>query len=103
MKIIDMRRGSRRTLADRRKADRRVCPYEFGSPEWIEHIQKNYLAWPKVDRRKTERRIENRRIEDRRQQQLPDRSRYEKEHPWLALAPEERELIKALYLSDDEE
>jgi len=103
MKIIDMRRGSRRALTDRRKTDRRVCPYEFGSLEWVEHIQKNYLAWPKVDRRKTERRIENRRIQDRRQQQLPDRSRYEKEHPWLVLAPEERELIKALYLSDEEE
>jgi hypothetical protein len=103
MKIIDTRRSERRSTEDRRKTDRRTCPHEFGSPEWIENIKKNYLAWPKTDRRKGERRSnEDRRVEDRRQQELPDRSQYEKEHPWLALAPEERELIKTLYLDDDE-
>lgn len=102
MKIVNLRRGSRRSFMDRRKTERRVCPYEFGSPEWVEHIQKNYLAWPKSERRKMERRTEDRRVLDRRQQQLPDRSRYEKKHPWLVLAPEERELIKALYLNDEE-
>ncbi|MCL7422667.1 MAG: hypothetical protein M8364_17390 [Methylobacter sp.] len=102
MDIIDSRRGSRRTLANRRITDRRTCPYQFGSPEWVENIQKNYLAWPKSDRRMKERRTEDRRVLDRRQQPLPDRSRYEKEHPWLLLAPEERELIKSLYLNDME-
>lgn len=37
--------------SERRIHDRRQVTYEFGSPEWIEHVKKNYIAWPKTDRR----------------------------------------------------
>ena len=50
-----------RTAVERRVAYRRIFTYEFGSPEWLEHVQKSYAAWPREDRRKKIRRDGERR------------------------------------------
>jgi hypothetical protein len=102
MNIINLRKNLRRSTVTRRIADRRVVPYEFGSPEWIENIQKNYLAWPKTNRRTTERRSDDRRSPDRRDQQATEQSRTNQKYSRILLTSEERKLIEDLYLSDIE-
>ncbi|MFA5982498.1 MAG: hypothetical protein WC782_00630 [Methylococcaceae bacterium] len=94
----------RRTSNCRRVTDRRSVPYEFGTPEWIEHIQKNYLLWPKINRRINEdRRANDRRAVDRREQQISEqRSRSEKKFSRILLTLEEKRLIEDLYLNDDD-
>ncbi|MGZ8097226.1 MAG: hypothetical protein ACXWTH_07265 [Methylosarcina sp.] len=102
MNIINLRKNLRRLSKTRRIADRRVIPYEFGTPEWEENIKKNYLAWPKTDRRKQDRRVAERRVPDRRQNQLQtiERSRLERKYARILLTPEERKLIEDMYLRD---
>jgi hypothetical protein len=102
MNIINLRKNLRRLAKTRRIADRRVVPYEFGTPEWEENIKKNYLAWPKTDRRKQDRRVAERRVPDRRQNQLQtiERSRLERKYARILLTPEERKLIEDIYLRD---
>lgn len=55
-----MRIKERKTF-ERRVKDRRQVDLEFNSPKWIEHIKKNYAAWPKIDRRISFRRDHERR------------------------------------------
>ena len=102
MNIINLRRNLRRLSKTRRIADRRIVPYEFGTPEWEEHIKAHYLAWPKTDRRKQERRVNERRVPDRRSShvQPPEHSRFEKKYARILLTPEERKLIEDMYLKD---
>jgi hypothetical protein len=100
MNIINLRKNLRRSKASRRLADRRTIPYAFGTPEWIEHIQINYLAWPKSDRRVSERRINNRRSPDRRTHQATEQTRSGKKYSRILLTSEERKLIEDLYLND---
>jgi hypothetical protein len=102
MNLYDYRRNSRRTSMTRRTADRRTAPYPFGSPEWIENVKKNYVAWPKSDRRDVNRRSNERRALDRRYQQLSEQRRSEQKHSRILLTQEERQLIEDLYLSDFE-
>lgn len=100
MNIINLRKNLRRSTVTRRIADRRVVPYEFGSPEWIENIKKNYLAWPKTNRRKMERRADDRRSPDRREQLAYEKARTGGKYSRIILTSEERKLIEDLYLSD---
>ncbi|MCK9635630.1 MAG: hypothetical protein M0R41_05075 [Methylobacter tundripaludum] len=102
MDLSDCRRNSRRTSKSRRTADRRIAPYPFGSPEWVEHVKKNYVAWPKSDRRDQNRRCNERRAPDRRHQQLSEQGRSELKFSTILLTQEERQLIENLYLSDFE-
>ena len=60
------RRSESRRTSDRRSKNRRIISYEFGSPEWIDNIQNNYLVWPKEERRKEDRRKSERRANERR-------------------------------------
>lgn len=102
MNIINLRKNLRRSTVTRRISDRRIVPYEFGSPEWVENIKKNYLAWPKTNRRAVERREDDRRSPDRRDHQASERSRSEQKYSRILLTSEERKLIEDLYLSDIE-
>jgi hypothetical protein len=103
MNIINLRKNLRRLSKTRRIADRRVVPYEFGTPEWEENIKKNYLSWPKTDRRKQDRRVGERRVPERRQSsqlETLERSRLERKYARILLTPEERKLIEDMYLRD---
>jgi hypothetical protein len=53
--------SSNRRQAERRRHERRVVQYAYGSPEWIAYIQQHYLLWPKQDRRRSDRRQQDRR------------------------------------------
>jgi hypothetical protein len=100
MNILNLRKELRRSKDSRRLEDRRKVPYPFGSPEWEEHIKKNYLAWPKTNRREDSRRTNERRSPDRRQQQLAEQSRSLKKYARVLMTAAERKLIEDLYLSD---
>lgn len=103
MNIINLRKNLRRLSKTRRISDRRIVPFEFGTAEWEEHIKKNYLAWPKTDRRKQDRRMNERRVPDRRhhnQAQPAERSRFERKYSRILLTAEERRLIEDMYLKD---
>lgn len=102
MNLYDFRRNPRRTSMTRRTTDRRTAPYPFGSPEWVENVKKNYVAWPKSDRRGGSRRSDERRAPDRRYQQLSEQRRSELKYSKIILTQEERQLIEDLYLNDFE-
>jgi hypothetical protein len=97
MSTYDLRKDSRRTSITRRQSDRRVTPYCFGSTEWVENIKKNYLAWPKTERRESCRRENERREAERRLQQFSEQHRSEIKHSPILLTQEERRLIEDLY------
>lgn len=100
MNIINLRKSLRRTSETRREADRRSVPYPFGSPQWLENIKNNYLAWPKSNRRANERRSNERRAIDRReQQQLAERARLKEAYSRIFLSPEEKKLIEDVYFN----
>ncbi len=103
MNIINLRKDPRRALQSRRVADRRIVPHAFGSPEWINNIKQNYLAWPAQDRRVECRRSDERRNPDRRHQQLAEQRRVEKKYSRIILTREELQLIEDLYMSDADE
>ena len=102
MNIINLRKNLRRISKSRRTTDRRVCPHQFGTPEWERHIKANYLAWPKEDRRKEERRGRERRLPDRRMNHAHshERKNLEKSYTRIFLTPEERVLLEDLYLTE---
>ena len=54
-------RANIRNTVERRTNDRRLAGYVFGLDEWIAHVKKNYVAWPKFDRRQSTRRTSERR------------------------------------------
>ena len=62
----ELRQGSRRE-DERRLDERRYKSFVFGSIEWRQHIEKNYLLWPREDRRAIDRRSLERRNVARRQ------------------------------------
>ena len=97
MTLYDFRRNPRRSSMTRRIADRRNIPYPFGSPEWVDNIQKHYLAWPKANRRDLCRRCNERRACERRRQQLSEQRRSEKKYSPILLSQEEKALIENLY------
>ncbi len=66
MMVENNSRQQTRRKAERRLKERRINSFEFGSDEWREMIQQQYLLWPKEDRRKLERRSLARRQGSRR-------------------------------------
>ena len=100
MNLCDFRRNSRRTSMVRRRADRRATPYSFGSPEWIESVKKNYVAWPKWNRRGISRRSDERRAFDRRYHQLSEQKRSEQKYSKILLTEEEKQFIEDIFMSD---
>jgi hypothetical protein len=54
-------RQKKRRESERRLKNRRINPYPFGSTEWVNLIQQEYLLWPRQDRRSDERRAQPRR------------------------------------------
>ncbi len=102
MNITNLRKELRRSSETRRETDRRNVQYPFGSAEWLENIKKNYLAWPKSNRRATERRSNERRSLDRREEherQLAERARLKQTYSRIFLSPEEKELIEDIYFN----
>ena len=61
----DFRQKTRRE-SERRLKNRRINPYPFGSAEWVNMIQQEYLLWPRLNRRSDERRAQSRRQSCRR-------------------------------------
>ena len=99
MNIIDLRKKCRRTT-ERRVEDRRVNPYEFGSAEWIANMKKDYVAWPKIDRRKKTRRHEERRGYQRRHMVLRNQDFSKKRSMVSILSKEEKELFIDIFKDD---
>ncbi len=54
-------RQKKRRESERRLKNRRINPYAFGSAEWVNLIQQEYLLWPRQDRRSEDRRAQPRR------------------------------------------
>jgi len=100
MNIIDLRKSLRRSSITQRITDRRKIPYAFGSPEWLEFLEKNHVDSPKFNRRKADRRTDKRRLPDRRQQHNAESIRSEKKYARIFLTRAERKLIEDLYLND---
>ncbi len=100
MNIIDLRKSLRRSSVTQRITDLRKITYAFGSPEWLEYVEKNHVDFPKFNRRIADRRNDKRRIPDRRQQQNSESSRSEKKNARIFLTRAERKLIEDMYLND---
>ncbi len=54
-------RNNERDTFERRCQDRRQVDFIFASTEWVDHVKKDYVAWPKLDRRHNARRDGERR------------------------------------------
>ena len=66
MDTRDIRQGIRREC-ERRMDERRLVGIVFGSSEWRQNIERQYLMWPREDRRSLDRRSAERRSIARRQ------------------------------------
>ncbi len=66
----DSLRASSRRENTRRKDERRVIDFIFGSKEWLEMIQEHYFLWPKKDQRMSARRSQERRELERRRKDM---------------------------------
>ncbi len=62
----DFRQGKRREC-ERRLDERRLVHFVFGSVEWQKNIERQYVMWPRTDRRTLDRRAFERRSISRRQ------------------------------------
>ncbi len=95
-------RQSSRRQTERRCRERRVIPYEFGTPEWIAAISQQYLLWPKEDRRKRDRRQRDRRSANRRRKFGKPRT-FSKPLSSLQnlLTEEEKQMLHDLLSSDE--
>ena len=65
MNSDSLRQNSRRQDM-RRKHERRIITFTFGSKEWLDMIKKHYFLWPKQDQRLNTRRNNDRRKLERR-------------------------------------
>lgn len=59
--MLTQTRKNDRKRSERRVLDRRQVDYQFGSSEWLQHVQKDYVSWPKSERRQVFRREGERR------------------------------------------
>jgi len=66
MDARDFRQGKRREC-ERRLDERRLVHFLFGSIEWQKNIERQYVMWPRTDRRALDRRALERRNISRRQ------------------------------------
>ena len=94
MNIIDLRTSLEHSSTLKRISDRRQVPYTFGSPEWLEYMQKNNLPCPKEDRRKGARRSADL------GEQPVESSHANNPYHRIVLSPAERTLLEDLYLMD---
>jgi len=60
-------RQSKRRECERRLDERRLVHFLFDSVEWRKNIQRQYVMWPRIDRRALDRRALERRNIARRQ------------------------------------
>lgn len=93
MNIIDLRTNLQQSPVAKRVSDRRKVPYAFGSPEWLEHLRRNNLEIPAIDRRKSPRRTDG-------EQAVPEQRDRKKEYARIFLTPAEKKLLADLYLID---
>lgn len=100
MNIVNLRKELRRAAETRRMTDRRVAPYQFGSQQWLEHVQQTYAACPHSERRTAGRRSNDRRLPDRRREQFAEQRRSHRKFSEVLLTREELRLIEDLYLGD---
>ena len=99
MTIYNERQYKKRFEKCRRVTERRDESLIFGSFAWVENIKKNYLAWPKFDRREVNRRDYVRRIFQQTEEQISEKNRAEEELSPLLLTQEEKTMIMDLYLN----
>lgn len=94
-------RKKTRRESERRSKERRINPYAFGTDEWRELIQQQYLLWPKEDRRNSERRSKSRRQTNRRGVNSSDKVRVPRKFNNLhdLLTDEERKTLNELIQS----
>lgn len=93
-----------RRISERRKKERRVIPYPFGSAEWIALIKKEYLLWPKEDRRHQERRNQSRRQQLRRTKKgIRSASAEQSKKLYDLLTKEEKEMLNELIQADQKD
>ena len=64
--ITEDYRQSKRRDCERRLDERRIVGFLFGSTEWRQNIERQYLMWPRIDRRALDRRTLERRSISRR-------------------------------------
>ncbi|MCF6203032.1 MAG: hypothetical protein L3J59_05070 [Methylococcaceae bacterium] len=95
----DPRKKNRRR-AERRAKERRVITYAFGSPEWINAIQKDYLLWPKEDRRGKDRRNNSRRQGKRRTKNAAIPESTNTSQMYSLLTTEEKQMLNELSQSN---
>ncbi len=94
-------RGKTRREAERRSIERRENIFEFGSLEWQQVVQQEYLLWPKQDRRQLERRSLGRRAMARRVKNNGHNKSFIKPKKLEALLTnEERQMLNELIRSD---
>jgi len=101
--VADNHRAKTRREAERRLRERRENIFKFGSLEWRNIIQREYLLWPKRDRRLLDRRSLGRRQMPRRvkngvRTNRPARS----QNLSSLLTNEERDMLNELIRSDNE-
>ena len=90
-------RKNERNQSERRAHDRREADFEFNSPEWIEEAKKNYIAWPKTDRRQLIRRDGERRYDTQKQQEY---GRFNADYSSDLLTNEERLYFNQLFMNE---
>ncbi len=97
----DSRKQPRRKN-ERRHTERRKITEPFGSPEWLEAVQKDYYMWPKYDRRHNDRRSHERRQNPRRQRNIPHKLPAMLLQPSLdsLLTEEEKQMLNDLSQQD---
>lgn len=95
----DTRKYTRRRH-ERRIKERRAVGYPFGSPEWLERVQKDNVLWPKHDRRYHERRQQDRRKNNRRTGNIKRARPFHLKNAQDLLTEEEKQLLNELMRSD---
>ena len=98
MHIINLRKNVERTDNGRRVSDRRNVSYPFGSLKWIEHVQQNYVACPRNERRQQHRRVDERRLET-----LSEYALSMRKYSSTILSREELRFLEELYFTDFDE
>ncbi len=98
----DPRKKNRRRT-ERRAKERRVIVHPFGSQEWISAIQKDYLLWPKKDRRGKDRRNNSRRQGKRRVKNTAIPESTNSNQMYSLLTTEEKKMLNELSQSNKDD
>ncbi len=99
--MVANNREKTRREAERRSVERRENIFEFGSLEWRQVVQQEYLLWPKRDRRQIERRSLGRRTIVRRVKNSGRNNSFIKpKNLATLLTNEEKQMLNELTQSD---